>query len=176
MPLFQPDDGLLLVVVWSVSQTTGPRFALIGEISGSDDTYEISGDDVPSSDPIKIPAGAGVSIRWRYNGTISLVGKGLVFTAKDPNGVLVAVKMNAVAGGSEDDFTTPPLGDDGLPIDDPDAPGKKAGGFINLHGMDSRTARRAIGGYDVAISDPSAPDDPSFPSIGAFEVTDHASV
>lgn len=172
MALFQPADDLFLVVVWS-SQTAGPRYTVGRAITGCDDDQAIMGDDVPSNDPIKIQAGAACSVPWIYNGTTSLDGKALIFTARDMAlGTIITQKINAAGGGSEDDFTTPPLGDDGLPTLDSD--GKRMPGFINLHGMDTRTFRRAVHKYDVRLEDPADMDDPTFPSDSTFEITEHA--
>lgn len=172
MPLFAPDDGLLLVVVWSASSTSAPR-PIIAAITGCDDDLSITGDDVPSNDPIRIQAGAAGYIKWTYNGTVSLAGKALIFTAKDMStGIVIVQRMNAAAGGSDDDFALPDLDGDGLP--QLDADGKRLPGYIKMHGADTRTARRAVHKYDVRLGDPADVIDPTFPSDSTFEITEHA--
>lgn len=79
------------------------------------------------------------------------------------------VKSNLAAGGSEDDFTTPPT----------DISGNATGpGFINLHGLDTKGKRIAVHDYDVALIDASdlpAATDPEILSEGTFNLKNHAS-
>lgn len=172
MALFQPDDGLLLVVVWSASQAV-QRAPVIAKIAGCDTTIAITGDDVPQADPIKIQAGAAGWISWTYNGSISLVGKALTFRAKDMVvGAIIFAKSNALAGGSDDDFVLPDLDSDGLP--QLDADGKRLPALIRVHGPDTSGARIDVHKYVVEMVDPADTIDPTLPSDGTFQITDHA--
>lgn len=173
MPLFQPDDGLLLVVVWSASQSV-QRAPVIARIAGCDTTYVITGDDVPQCDPIKIQAGAAGWIEWIYNGSISLVGKALTFRARDMKlGTIIVQRSNALGGGSDDDFILPDLDDNGLPqLDDNE---KRLPAMIRAHGPDTLPPVRIdVHRYVVQMWDPADTADPTFPSDSTFEVTDHA--
>lgn len=172
MALFQPDDGLFLVVVWSAS-TPVQRAPIIASIDGTDTTYAITGDDVPSCDPIKIQAGASGWIAWYYNGSISLIGKALTFRARDMKlGTVIMEVSNAAAGGSDDDFVLPALDGNGLPVVDDD--GKRLPALIRAIDTDTNSARIDVHRYVVEIDDPSDSTVPTFPSDGTFEVTDHA--